>query len=174
VLGRTREQLLGTSIVESIKPAERSIAARQWRAFLKSGEDSGSRALLRSDGSEVEIDFAARLALIGGRRLAIYVSVTETNAAADGPRREQPAGSVTTREREVITLIALGRDTNEIAEELHISSETVRTHVRNAMAKLGARTRAQPVAVALTTDETIHRGICASEAASTRRRPSAS
>jgi DNA-binding CsgD family transcriptional regulator len=54
---------------------------------------------------------------------------------------------LTRREREVVTLIALGGETAEIARELHISPETVRTHVRNARSKLGARTRAQLVAV---------------------------
>jgi len=49
----------------------------------------------------------------------------------------------------------MGRETNQIAQELHVSSETVRTHVRNAMAKLGAHTRAQLVAIALCTDSTI-------------------
>jgi DNA-binding CsgD family transcriptional regulator len=63
---------------------------------------------------------------------------------------------LTKREREVVTLIALGRDTGQIARELHIASETVRTHVRNAMSKLKARTRAQLVAIALCTDATIH------------------
>jgi len=38
----------------------------------------------------------------------------------------------------------------EIAEHLVISKETVRTHVRNAMGKTGAKTRAQLVALALT------------------------
>jgi DNA-binding NarL/FixJ family response regulator len=56
---------------------------------------------------------------------------------------------LTAREREVVTLIALGEDTAGIARELHVSPETVKTHVRNAMAKLGVHTRAQLVAVSL-------------------------
>jgi PAS domain S-box-containing protein len=156
LLGRTREELLGTSSFANIAPAERRIAARHWQAFLESGEYSGTRALVRPDGSEVEIDYAARLAVIGERRLAIFVSLASTDLPADSPSGRRPAGSLTTREREVITLIAMGRETNEIAEQLHISSETVRTHVRNAMSKLGARTRAQLVAIALSTDETMH------------------
>jgi PAS domain S-box-containing protein len=156
LLGRTREELLGTSSFENIRPAEQSIAARQWQAFLKSGEDSGTRALVRPDGSEVEIDYAARLAVIGERRLAIFVSLASADVAAEAQSDRTAAGSLTAREREVITLIAMGRETNEIGEQLHISSETVRTHVRNAMSKLGARTRAQLVAIALSTDETMH------------------
>ena len=56
----------------------------------------------------------------------------------------------------MVTLIALGHETAQIAQELHISVETVRTHVRNAMSKLGAHTRAQLVAVVLTTEQAVH------------------
>jgi DNA-binding CsgD family transcriptional regulator len=62
-----------------------------------------------------------------------------------------------TREREVVTLIALGLDTAEIAEKLYISPSTVRTHVRNAMARLGAHTRAQLVAKVICAENAIHR-----------------
>jgi DNA-binding NarL/FixJ family response regulator len=57
--------------------------------------------------------------------------------------------ALTRREREVVTFIALGYDTREIAATLFVSPETVKSHVRKAMSKLGARTRAQLVAVAL-------------------------
>jgi DNA-binding CsgD family transcriptional regulator len=53
------------------------------------------------------------------------------------------------REREVLRLVAHGRTGPEIADELHISPDTARTHVSNAMTKMGARSRAQLVAKAL-------------------------
>ena len=56
---------------------------------------------------------------------------------------------LTGREREVLTLLAQGLQLDEIAERLGIGSETVRTHVRKAMAKLDADTRTQAVATAL-------------------------
>ncbi len=150
-----RENLIGMSIADSIRPEERPRAASEWQTFLGSGEYSGTRALLRADGSEVQIDFAARLAHVGGRRLAIYVATSEdpADALATAPAVELP---LTSREREVVTLIALGHDTTEIAERLHISPETVRTHVRNAMSRLGAHTRAQLVAIALGSDQALH------------------
>ena len=49
----------------------------------------------------------------------------------------------------MVRLVALGDTGPEIAEELGITHDTVRTHVRNAMAKTGARSRAQLVAMAL-------------------------
>ncbi len=60
---------------------------------------------------------------------------------------------LTRREREILGLLAEGMSGAQIAEKLVLSPETVRTHVRNAMAKLGASTRSQAVALALQRDE---------------------
>jgi DNA-binding NarL/FixJ family response regulator len=57
--------------------------------------------------------------------------------------------TLTQREREVLRLLADGHANEEIGKRLHISAETVRTHVRKAMAKLEADTRTQAVAKAL-------------------------
>ena len=57
--------------------------------------------------------------------------------------------TLTQREREVLRLLADGHANEEIGKRLHISPETVRTHVRKAMAKLEADTRTQAVATAL-------------------------
>ena len=51
------------------------------------------------------------------------------------------------REREVLALLADGHSGADIAADLFLSAETVRTHVRNAVQKLGARTRTQAVAM---------------------------
>jgi PAS domain S-box-containing protein len=150
-----RAKVVGTSMADYIRPDEREIAAREWEQFLTSGEYTGKRALVRIDGSEVQTDFAARLERIGGRRVATYVAMVDAEGdPSESPilKRELP---LTHREREVVTLIALGRETPEIARELHISPETVRTHVRNAMSKLGARTRAQLVALVLCSEHAV-------------------
>ena len=55
----------------------------------------------------------------------------------------------TAREREVLALLATGATDSEIADLLGLASATVQTHVRNAKTKLGARTRAQAVALAV-------------------------
>jgi DNA-binding CsgD family transcriptional regulator len=60
---------------------------------------------------------------------------------------------LTKREREILGALAEGMSGAQIAEELVLSPETVRTHVRNAMAKLGASTRSHAVALALQTHE---------------------
>ena len=147
LLGGERERLVGSSMADSVLPAERARSAADWQEFLRSGEYAGTRDLIRPDGSTVQVDFAARLAEIGGERLAIYVAMAREETEPAVPSAAEL--SLTTREREIVMLIALGRDTSEIAAELHVSPETVRSHVRNAMAKLDVHTRAQLVAVVL-------------------------
>ncbi|RYJ26656.1 LuxR-family regulator [Streptomyces sp. L-9-10] len=56
--------------------------------------------------------------------------------------------ALTVREREVLVLVAGGHSNDEIAERLQVSPLTVKTHVNRAMAKLGARDRAQLVVIA--------------------------
>lgn len=127
LVGRRRADMLGGAVDSSIRPSARARAAREWQAFLRSGEYTGTRALLRADGSEVDIEFAARLASIGERRLAIYVAMAKDEHRRPAAHAPRPERGLTNREREVVTLIALGQETGQIAEELSISDETVRT-----------------------------------------------
>jgi DNA-binding NarL/FixJ family response regulator len=60
---------------------------------------------------------------------------------------EQP--QLSRREREILGLLSDGHSTDEVAEGLSLSAHTVRTHVKNAMRKLDASTRAHAVAIAL-------------------------
>jgi DNA-binding NarL/FixJ family response regulator len=60
-----------------------------------------------------------------------------------------PVYRLSGRELEILALVADGLDGKAIARELYLSHETVRTHVTHALAKLGARSRAQAVAIAI-------------------------
>ncbi len=80
---------------------------------------------------------------------------------SDDARRSAPGNggdgstrvALTRREREILGMLADGLSGAQIAARLVLSPETVRTHVRNAMAKLGASTRSQAVALALQSHE---------------------
>ncbi|MFD3481006.1 response regulator [Streptomyces sp. NPDC058695] len=71
----------------------------------------------------------------------------EDGARPGGAHGERLA-ALTTREREVLVQVAGGHSNDEIAERLQVSPLTVKTHVNRAMAKLGARDRAQLVVIA--------------------------
>jgi DNA-binding CsgD family transcriptional regulator len=72
-----------------------------------------------------------------------------TEEGFGGAVRRRGTGPLSKREREVLELISEGLSGAEIATRLVLSPETVRTHIRNAMGKLGASTRSQAVALAL-------------------------
>ena len=61
----------------------------------------------------------------------------------------QHQASLTPREREILTLAANGRSTREIGEKLHITSRTVKEHIKHLCRKLGAATRTQAVMIAV-------------------------
>jgi two-component system response regulator DesR len=61
----------------------------------------------------------------------------------------QQAQRLSRRERSVLEQLATGNTTEEAAGELHLSPHTVRTHLKSAVRKLGARTRVHAVAIAL-------------------------
>jgi DNA-binding CsgD family transcriptional regulator len=69
----------------------------------------------------------------------------EAGTAPAGPRSER----LSDKERTVFREIARGTSTEAIAGLLTVSPHTVRTHVKNGMRKLSARTRAHAVAIAL-------------------------
>lgn len=147
LLGVPRAELIGTRLEEHLAPEQREEAEREWRELWEAGDRGGERIVLRGDGSRLRLRFAAHTGEVGDRKLVILVltEIEPEPAPKQPPRFEE----LTRRECQVLHLVALGQSSPEIAERLFISTETVRTHVRNAMTKLGARTRAQLVAIAL-------------------------
>ena len=96
------------------------------------GPGDTTMAVLEAAGTEQEVVAAIRKATLGVRRAAA-LDAPETAAAA-------PV-SLSPREREVLELAARGLTADGMAAELFLSVETVRTHTRNAIRKLGARNR---------------------------------
>ncbi len=60
---------------------------------------------------------------------------------------EDPLAALTHRERDVLLHMAKGADRKEVAERLHLSVNTVRTHMQSLMAKLGVHSALEAVAV---------------------------
>ena len=149
LLCQTAAPVAGEPAEQAITPLERERSEADWRQLLREGRVSGTRTLVRSDGSEVEVAFAAVVESVAAGRRAIY-TLTPTPPEAE---LEMCSASLTAREAQVVRLIAGGLDTSEIAATLLVSPNTVRSHVRNAMSKLGARTRAQLVAQVLAGEE---------------------
>lgn len=113
---------------------------------------AGASGFLLKDTPPEELLDAIRVIAAGNALLA--PSVTRTliaefaGRAAPLMKNADALGMITPREREVLLLIARGRSNGEIAEELHMSSATAKTHVSRLLSKLGARDRAQLVVIA--------------------------
>ncbi|MFD8237216.1 response regulator [Streptomyces sp. NPDC059696] len=80
--------------------------------------------------------------------IARFLATQDPAGGDRDPARGERLDSLTVREREVLVQVAGGHSNDEIAERLEVSPLTVKTHVNRAMAKLGARDRAQLVVTA--------------------------
>jgi PAS domain S-box-containing protein len=151
LLGRRRADLAGHPLYDFVAGGP-LVTAAEWRDLLARGHFAGSASLRHKDGSDIAVQWAGHTEVATGRRLVLFVALNTSrwgNHFRRG-RDEPPKGSkLSARELEVVRLVARGETGPEIAAELGISYETVRTHVRNAMTKLGARSRAHLVAKAL-------------------------
>lgn len=89
-------------------------------------------------------DLAAAL-----RAVAVGDSYIDPAVAQIIGRQTRKQGAISPREAEVLELLAQGLSGHEVAERLFLSPQTVETHVRNAVRKLGARGRLHAVILAL-------------------------
>jgi DNA-binding NarL/FixJ family response regulator len=112
--------------------------------LLISGLDSGARGYALKEGTPSELTAALHIVAGGGT----YVD-PRLRRALLSRRATQRMPSLSKREREIMDLLAQGLTGEQVAERLVLSSETVKTHIRNAMTKLEASTRVHAIAIAL-------------------------
>jgi len=105
--------------------------------------------LLKNDGFD-EVILAVRAVMQGRRYLSPQIpglTLDAFLAANDGS--QDPQGSLTGREREVLQLIAEGHTSSQIAEKLNVSVRTAEKHRANLKAKLGLTSQAEIVHFAI-------------------------
>jgi DNA-binding NarL/FixJ family response regulator len=117
--------------------------------LLEAAYRSGARGLVAKPADLSVLVDALHEVGRGGR----YFDRSFVQEEGDGASSEN---ALSRREAEVLTFLAEGMTGEEIARRLVLSPETVRTHVRNAMERLDARTRTEAVVKALDREE-IHR-----------------
>jgi DNA-binding NarL/FixJ family response regulator len=114
------------------------------RALLSEALDVGARGFVLKEAPLVDLVRAVERVAAG----EAYVDPVLAGVLVSGHSTDR-VPALTQRERETLRLLADGLSNEEIGKRLHISPETVRTHVRKAMSKLEADTRTQAVATAL-------------------------
>jgi PAS domain S-box-containing protein len=162
-----REEVVGQPAGTGFVGGRSSVASQDWQELLRDNELYGERVISHPSGKPIRVSYAAHATTVDGQWVALFVTLSAklepqgaeliSAAAPDdmglpgdsGELSGRLRGSLTPREREVVRHVALGRSTPQIAADLNLSPATVRSHVRNAMVKMGAHTRAQLVALVL-------------------------
>ncbi len=107
---------------------------------------AGARGFLLKDAGPDLLMQAINAAANGDALIAPSVTVRLLSTFASRSQKaptEQPVEPLTKREEEVLVTVANGRTNAEIANDLHISLSTVKTHLASLMMKLGARNRVE-------------------------------
>jgi DNA-binding NarL/FixJ family response regulator len=116
---------------------------------------AGASGFLLKDAPAEELIRAVRVIAAGEALLAPSVTrrvIADLVTRPTAPRRSaDDLARLTPRETEVLQLVARGMSNSEIAAELFVADETVKTHVGNVFSKLGLRDRAQAVVLAYET-----------------------
>ena len=161
LFGVAQEDVPWRSIDEFTPPGERARLEELWQDFLASGAAEGWYELYVPSRGPLSVEFSATANVLPARHLSVFIP---PDGGSDGEHEIQLAGQpawtsvvsqdadrqeLTNREREVMTLVASGLHSGDMAERLFVSPETIKSHVQNAMGKLGAHTRAHAVAIAL-------------------------
>ncbi len=143
---QVRQRLPGTQVLVLTTYSDEAAILAALRA--------GALGYLTKDASAEQIEAAVRAVYAGQTHLdpAVQASLVATvTAQAPGVGVEEPGragpppAGLTSREAEVLTLLASGLSNAEIAQRLFLSNATVKTHINRIFAKTGARDRAQAV-----------------------------
>lgn len=122
---------------------------------------AGAAGFILKDTAPEELARAVRVVAAGDSLLSPsvtrrVVSLFAQQSAFD-PAVDQSLDELTDREREMVAWAATGSSNEEIGAALFVSPATVRTHISRAMVKLGARSRAQLVVIAVRAGLTVDR-----------------
>ena len=142
------EQLLGDvrgRHFTSVVAAEDSRRARELFSQKVLGSSPATEAtgvLVSTAGTRVAVELSAVPLRNGERVVGVFGLIEER----PDDRRTAPPPQLTPRQVEVLRLLEQGRSTKQIAAELHLSTETVRNHIRRLFLALGVNSRLEAVA----------------------------
>ena len=136
--------VLTTGLLQAQAPL-RVIASNGVKTFV----EALVPAYEKSSGRKTSITYGTSTTLVknivGGERFDVVIATAEAvdQISKAGKVTREPVSVLGRREQEVLALLAEGKHSREIAEQLHISLATVEVHRRNIMHKLGLHNVAQ-------------------------------
>jgi DNA-binding NarL/FixJ family response regulator len=132
-----RRRCPGTAVVVLSGTPDLSIACQ--------ARELGVAGFLSKDQNVAKIAQALEVIASGG---AVFESTLSSHARSVAPRRAAPLYELTPRETEVLRRIVAGQSTWQMAREMNIATSTLRTYVKNLLAKLGTHSRLQAAVLA--------------------------
>jgi two-component system nitrate/nitrite response regulator NarL len=147
VLDQRLPDMTGVELSYALKKARPETAVVLYTGFsdsalLQEALDAGVGGFVLKDAPLDDLPRAIALVAAGGSYLDPVLGGALAGADPDAP-------TLTSREREVLRLLADGRTNAEIGALLFLSPETIRTHVHKAVVRLGVRNRTEAVAKGL-------------------------
>ena len=137
----------GKHFTSVVAPEERRRAQEIFYRNLTGPPDGSDNKAVAIDasGRRVAAEVSAVPLARGGHVIGVFGQVLSIDEDTPTP---PPPPHLTPRQTEVLRLLEHGRSTHQIAEDLHLSRETVRNHIRHLMHALGAHSRLEAVVLA--------------------------
>jgi PAS domain S-box-containing protein len=135
----------GRQLTSLVAPEETRRAREVFARHIVSEEDyDGPAVVLDQDGERVSVEISSVCLYRGHRVVGVFGQLADIEHEAE----PAPHPHLTPRQAEVLRLLERGLSTHQIADELHLSVETVRNHIRAVLRALGAHSRLEAVAMA--------------------------
>jgi len=141
LLGDVRGKRYTSVVAPEDRPRARELFARK---LIGATATDTQGVLMATDGTRLPLEISS-VPLMGGERV-VGVFGLLAGPLDEEARASHPA--LTPRRAEVLHLLEQGRSTKQIAQELQLSTETVRNHIRRLFRVLGVHTRLEAVAAA--------------------------
>jgi PAS domain S-box-containing protein len=147
--GNSNAELLGHHFTEMLPPEARENVQAQFRRAAERGEPTDFETPFVDASGRLRGVRAQHLPVRDGDAIVgVLILAFEVRLQPSEPIRLKPETRLTPRQREILNLVASGLSTAEIAEELTLSTETIRNHLRNALRELDAHSRIEAIATA--------------------------
>lgn len=147
--GKSNAYWLGRHFTEPLPPGAREKVAAQFRRAVERGEPTDFETVFIDGSGRLRGVRAQQLPLRAGDEIVgVLILAFDARRPPSEPAELEPEPRLTSRQREILDLVASGLSTSEISSLLTISTETVRNHVRSILRELRVHTRPQAIAAA--------------------------
>jgi PAS domain S-box-containing protein len=134
----------GRQITSMVAPEDTRRAQEAYLKHIYSGEDVDAQVVIvDEEGNRVSVEVSSVCLHRGHHVIGVFGQLSDIQEETEPP----PHPHLTPRQAEVLRLLEHGRSTDQIAEELHLSVETVRNHIRRLLRALDVHSRLEAVAV---------------------------